>query len=55
MYHEERIINGVMHYRTRPTDEFTAYTIEELSRRYERVKHELSAYILAARANQEAK
>lgn len=38
MYYEEKIINGVMHWRGSPDDEFTPYTIEELSRRYSELK-----------------
>jgi len=35
MYFEEKMINGIMHYRTNPDSEFTPYDIKELSRRYE--------------------
>ena len=34
MYYEERVINGVLHYRTSPDDDFQPYTLEELTRRY---------------------
>jgi hypothetical protein len=33
MYYEEKIINGVLCWRTDPKDEFAPYTIEELSSR----------------------
>ena len=35
MYFEEKMINGIMQYRTNPDSEFTPYDIKELSRRYE--------------------
>lgn len=35
MYFEEKMIDGIMHYRTNPDSEFTPYDIKELSRRYE--------------------
>ncbi len=34
MYFEEKMIDGIMHYRTDPDREFTPYDIKELSRRY---------------------
>lgn len=34
MYYEEKLINGVMHYRTTPDGEWTAYTLYDLSARY---------------------
>lgn len=34
MYHEERMVDGVMCYRTDPNDNFTPYTLEQLSQRY---------------------
>ncbi len=42
MYHEEKIINGIMHYRLDPRNEFIPYTIEELSSRYERANANLN-------------
>ena len=35
MYYEEKIIDGIMHYRTNPNGQWRAYTIKELSTRYE--------------------
>ena len=35
MYYEEKIIGGVMCYRTNPDSKFTQYTMTELSIRYE--------------------
>lgn len=35
MYYEETLINGIIHWRNDPDGEFTAYTLEELSVRYE--------------------
>jgi len=40
MYYEEKMINGVMHYRSHPDDEFTPYTLEELSKRYDAAKED---------------
>lgn len=34
MYYEEKLINGVMHWRGNPNDEFQPYTLEQLSQRY---------------------
>lgn len=34
MFYEERMIDGVMHWRGHPEDEFTPYTLQELSERY---------------------
>lgn len=38
MYYEEKIINGVLCWRKNPNDEFTSYSIEELSQRYWQLK-----------------
>lgn len=38
MYFEERMIDGVMHFRTVPDGEFRPYDIKELSRRYEELR-----------------
>lgn len=35
MYHEERVINGVLCWRGHPDDEFRPYSPEELTRRLE--------------------
>jgi hypothetical protein len=35
MYWEEKMINGVMHWRRSPDDEFTPYTLEDLSKKWE--------------------
>lgn len=37
MYYEEKIINGRLHWRGTPTDEWTPYTTEEISERYVRL------------------
>jgi len=51
MYYEERLIDGVMHWRNDPNDEFTVYTIQELSVRYASLlKHANELY---AKVNQE--
>ena len=42
MYYEEQMINGVMCYRTDPDGEFTPYTLEALSQRYESMKEEIN-------------
>ncbi len=39
MYKEERIIDGVMCYRTSPDEKFKPYTIKELSNLYEHQKN----------------
>lgn len=41
MYYEEKMINGIMHWRGRKDGEFQPYTLEELSRRYENLSEEL--------------
>ena len=38
MYKEEKIINGVLCYRTDPNGEWREYTIEELTAKYENAK-----------------
>lgn len=35
MYYEEKMINGVLCWRGNPDDDFTPYTLEELSRKFE--------------------
>lgn len=40
MYYEEKMIDGIMHYRTNPEGEFTPYDLKELSRRYADLKEE---------------
>ena len=47
MYYEEKIINGIMHYRTDPNGEWRAYEIQELSRRYEEMKRWYNKKIIA--------
>ena len=34
MFYEEKIIDGILHWRIDPDDEFKAYTLKELSERY---------------------
>ena len=38
MYYEERILDGVMCWRSRPDAVFVPYSIEELSARYDLLK-----------------
>jgi len=40
MYYEEKIIDGVLCWRNNPDDEFTPYTAEQLSRKYEQEKEQ---------------
>lgn len=35
MFYEEKLIDGIMHYRTDPDGEWIPYTLTELSRRYD--------------------
>lgn len=41
MYYEEKIINGVLHYRTTPNGLFKPYTIEEMTAKWNEVQAEL--------------
>jgi len=34
MFYEEKIIDGILHWRIDPDDEFKPYTLKELSERY---------------------
>lgn len=34
MYFEEKMIDGIMHYRTNPDGAFVPYDLKEMSRRY---------------------
>ena len=43
MYHEEKVINGVMHYRTSPNGPFVQYKIAQLTARYIELKENLKA------------
>jgi len=38
MYYEEKIINGVLCYRSTPSSEFKPFTVEELSKKVESYK-----------------
>jgi hypothetical protein len=40
MYHEEKMIDGVLCWRGDPDGEFTPYTAEQLSRKYEQEKEQ---------------
>ncbi len=42
MYYEEKIIDGIMHWRGTPDGEFKPYTLKELSQRYESAVNELN-------------
>ena len=41
MYYEEKMIDGVMHYRTDPKGEFKPYTLESISSRYDGLKTDI--------------
>jgi recombination DNA repair RAD52 pathway protein len=41
MYLEEKIINGILHYRTSPNEEFKPYTLENLTGKIEMLKEEI--------------
>ena len=43
MYYEEKMVDGVMNYRTDPDGEFVPYTIELLSVRYEMNRYDHAA------------
>ena len=40
MFYEEKVIDGILHYRTRPYATWTPYTIQELTSRYEQLKEQ---------------
>lgn len=49
MYYEEKLIDGILHFRSTPDAEFEPYTLTELSRRYVELNkrfNELYAYNL---------
>jgi hypothetical protein len=41
MYYEEKIIDGILHWRNSPDAEFTACTVEELTRKHYLIEQEL--------------
>jgi hypothetical protein len=41
MYHEEKVISGVLWHRSNPSGDFMRYTLEELTQKYEELKAEL--------------
>ena len=41
MYLEEKIINGILHYRTHPNGEFIPYTLERLTGKIGMLKEEI--------------
>lgn len=45
MFHEEKIIDGLLHYRTMPDGEWTPYTAEQLTEKIEKMKAEHSEQI----------
>lgn len=47
MYYEEKIINGVVHWRTDPNDDFQPYSLAELSSRYMSAVAELNRWMAA--------
>ena len=34
MYHEEKVINNILHFRGSPDSEFRPYTLEQLTRKF---------------------
>lgn len=42
MYFEEKIINGELFYRYSPNDDFTPYTLSELTRLYRVQRHKVN-------------
>ena len=46
MYYEEKIIDGIMHYRTNPKGQWKAYTIQELSNRYADMNKEFEDLVI---------
>lgn len=44
MFYEEKMLNGVMCYRTSPHDKFRPYTLKELSARYETAMVQVGTY-----------
>lgn len=41
MYHEEKVINGVLHHRGTPWGKFTPYSAEQLTKKLLEVRNEL--------------
>lgn len=41
MYLEEKIINGILHYRTSPNEDFKPYTAETLTGKFGTLKEEM--------------
>jgi hypothetical protein len=44
MYYEEKIIDGILHYRTSPKAEFKPYTLESLTYKISNYKDEIKKY-----------
>ena len=44
MYHEEKMIDGCLHWRNTPDGEWKKYTIEQLSVKYESLKSEFREF-----------
>lgn len=40
MFEEERIINGVLHYRTTPSGDWIKYTPEQITEKHKRLKED---------------
>jgi len=40
MYYEEKIINGVLSFRHGPNDDWTAFTLEEMAKKWEQQKQD---------------
>jgi hypothetical protein len=53
MFYEEKIIDGVMHWRSDPNDDFKPYTLEELSLQYQAAIRELNR-LLTNKAERDA-
>lgn len=43
MYYEEKVIDGVLHWRLTPTDEFKPFTAEELTDRVIKLQGKMEA------------
>ena len=45
MFYQEKMIDGIMHFRTDPNGEWRPYTLESLSSRYNTLKKEHNEYL----------
>lgn len=51
MYYEEKIINGILHYRTNPFDKWTSKTAEQLTTMLEELREKIKDENLEAKFN----